>query len=910
MGQIVRRKKKGRPSKADLARRAATGQLPTTEAQERDLRRSLRRRNVRYSIDYDDYIDEDDEEDDEDERRREKKLKLVLKLQNIEGGGAESAPSRIRRVPHAPTASASSSDCEDGDKPLKKRKINGDDQIEGDVDDDDEENGIDDEDDEVKGRKTESKGVDSVPGTPSDPPLGLPLPDKKSLELILDKLQKKDIYGVYAEPVDPEELPDYHDVIKNPMDFATVRKKLGNVSYSTLEQFESDVFLICTNAMQYNAPDTIYHKQARSIQELATKKFHKFRIDTERSDKEHKTEQKTRSNSLAKEQIKKPMTRMVQEPVGSDFSSGATLATTRDFQNGSSATQATGCERPSNVDGLVEGNSSLIDNNFDKAEDLLPGRGLLFKFGRKPSMHDENRRATYNISNQPPVGSESIFTTFDGEIKQLVAVGLHADHSYARSLSRFAAALGPIAWKVASERIEQALPPGFKFGRGWVGEYEPLPTPVLMLENCTLKEPAFLMKLPFPSDARKDDKTSKTPVSAKEHPVSGTNLEGKSSSFGTVGTKPTVTLSPRAPVPAKEQPFRGATLEGKSSFFSSAGIRPTTTVSASYPPQNPPSRNSEPEKNILKQVELNCPHPANQNAGDFVAEKQSSNGTEMSVSRSMEAASRNRNFLQSVPFKQPHINGVVAGGLPNGKIASNSLDRNKMVSSSSDGVPNQMVRAATYFSHGQEQGLTDPVQLMRMLAENAQRQQKSLNYSAADTPLVMPSAPSSRIDDSGSAAAAAARAWMLMGAGGFKPAAENTSTHKNQISADSLYNPTRELQPKVTRFQGEFPVPGMHFQPEKNSSPLQAFVRPPVRMGNEVQFQNRPMVFPQLVTADLSGFQVQPSWRGLNPQTQLRQKQESLPPDLNIGFPSSGSPVRQTSGVLVDSQQPDLALQL
>ena len=34
------------------------------------------------------------------------------------------------------------------------------------------------------------------------------------------------------------QLPDYHDVIEHPMDFATVRKKLGNGSYTTLEQFE------------------------------------------------------------------------------------------------------------------------------------------------------------------------------------------------------------------------------------------------------------------------------------------------------------------------------------------------------------------------------------------------------------------------------------------------------------------------------------------------------------------------------------------------------------------------------------------------------------------------------------------------------------------------------------------------
>jgi hypothetical protein len=34
------------------------------------------------------------------------------------------------------------------------------------------------------------------------------------------------------------QLPDYHDVIKHPMDFATVRKKLANGAYPTLEQFE------------------------------------------------------------------------------------------------------------------------------------------------------------------------------------------------------------------------------------------------------------------------------------------------------------------------------------------------------------------------------------------------------------------------------------------------------------------------------------------------------------------------------------------------------------------------------------------------------------------------------------------------------------------------------------------------
>lgn len=43
-------------------------------------------------------------------------------------------------------------------------------------------------------------------------------------------------------------------------------------------------------------------------------------------------------------------------------------------------------------------------------------------------------------------------------------------HAFARSLARFAANLGPVVWKVASKKLENFLPPGVKFGPGWVGE--------------------------------------------------------------------------------------------------------------------------------------------------------------------------------------------------------------------------------------------------------------------------------------------------------------------------------------------------------------------------------------------------------------------------------------------------------
>lgn len=103
MVQVARRKK-GRPSKADLAARRS-GESPAAAAADPDIRRSLRRRNVRYNIiEYDgDYVD-----DEEDERRREKKkLKLMAKLNQGEEEEEEneSAPSRTLaelREEHAP----------------------------------------------------------------------------------------------------------------------------------------------------------------------------------------------------------------------------------------------------------------------------------------------------------------------------------------------------------------------------------------------------------------------------------------------------------------------------------------------------------------------------------------------------------------------------------------------------------------------------------------------------------------------------------------------------------------------------------------------------------------------------------------------------------------------------------------
>jgi hypothetical protein len=78
-------------------------------------------------------------------------------------------------------------------------------------------------------------------------------------------LDRKDSYGFFLEPVDVSAVPDYLTVIKQPMDFSTMKKKLQKGQYKHLSEFQTDFELICNNAKTFNPPDSIYHKQAGKL---------------------------------------------------------------------------------------------------------------------------------------------------------------------------------------------------------------------------------------------------------------------------------------------------------------------------------------------------------------------------------------------------------------------------------------------------------------------------------------------------------------------------------------------------------------------------------------------------------------------------------------------------------------------
>ncbi|RRT74389.1 hypothetical protein B296_00010145 [Ensete ventricosum] len=217
-----RKKKKGRPSLLDLQRRSLRlqrleqgeeDQQPSPNPDDDPRRPSSRLKPDAAAEAAAAAADDDEDEDGDDHsgrRRREKKLRLVLRLPNI---------------PSTDTAASGS------------------------------------ESDGRRAGKIGPAGSDAQVARSRSAPLLLSLfiriRGKYSVELVLDRnlcvligwgevCVSYEVFGFrcasgLALPFIRFgffALPDYHDIIKHPMDFATIRKKLSGGAYANLEQFE------------------------------------------------------------------------------------------------------------------------------------------------------------------------------------------------------------------------------------------------------------------------------------------------------------------------------------------------------------------------------------------------------------------------------------------------------------------------------------------------------------------------------------------------------------------------------------------------------------------------------------------------------------------------------------------------
>lgn len=90
-------------------------------------------------------------------------------------------------------------------------------------------------------------------------------PLTKLLDHLLRALEKKDPHQFFAWPVTDDIAPGYSSIISEPMDFLTIRQKVEENQYTSLQEFIDDFKLMCENAIKYNHVETVYYKAAKRL---------------------------------------------------------------------------------------------------------------------------------------------------------------------------------------------------------------------------------------------------------------------------------------------------------------------------------------------------------------------------------------------------------------------------------------------------------------------------------------------------------------------------------------------------------------------------------------------------------------------------------------------------------------------
>ncbi|XP_019778295.1 bromodomain-containing protein 7-like [Tursiops truncatus] len=105
-------------------------------------------------------------------------------------------------------------------------------------------------------------------------------PLQEALNQLMRRLQRKDPSAFFSFPVTDFIASSYSMIIKHPMDFSTMKEKIKNNDYQSIEELKDNFKLMCTNAMIYNKPETIYYKAAKKLLHSGMKILSQERIQS------------------------------------------------------------------------------------------------------------------------------------------------------------------------------------------------------------------------------------------------------------------------------------------------------------------------------------------------------------------------------------------------------------------------------------------------------------------------------------------------------------------------------------------------------------------------------------------------------------------------------------------------------
>lgn len=71
--------------------------------------------------------------------------------------------------------------------------------------------------------------------------------------------------NIFHNPIKPSEAPDYHDIVKRPIDLKTIKMKVKDGAIASSLEFQRDTYLMFANAMIYNRPGSDVYTMAEDM---------------------------------------------------------------------------------------------------------------------------------------------------------------------------------------------------------------------------------------------------------------------------------------------------------------------------------------------------------------------------------------------------------------------------------------------------------------------------------------------------------------------------------------------------------------------------------------------------------------------------------------------------------------------
>ncbi|XP_077780040.1 bromodomain adjacent to zinc finger domain protein 2A isoform X1 [Podarcis muralis] len=95
-------------------------------------------------------------------------------------------------------------------------------------------------------------------------------------EIILMEMESHEAAWPFLEPVNPRLVPGYRKIIKNPMDFATMRARLLRGGYTSCEEFAADAALVFDNCRTFNEDESEVGKAGLTMRQFFESRWEEF----------------------------------------------------------------------------------------------------------------------------------------------------------------------------------------------------------------------------------------------------------------------------------------------------------------------------------------------------------------------------------------------------------------------------------------------------------------------------------------------------------------------------------------------------------------------------------------------------------------------------------------------------------